>query len=162
MIDTPTINRIKNLHPIIKDEVESAIKYINEKVLTGRAKVRITQGLRTFKEQDDLFALGRTKPGKIVTKAKGGFSYHNYGLAFDICLIIDSKEVSWDIKKDFDKDLKADWMEVVETFRYRNFTWGGSFGDNPHFEKGFGHSVRDLLKLYNNSEFIKGTKYLKI
>ena len=29
-------------------------------------------------------------------------SYHNYGLAIDIVLIIDGKSASWEIKKDFD------------------------------------------------------------
>ena len=40
-------------------------------------------GRRTMEEQAGLYAKGRTKPGKIVTKAKPGQSYHNYGLAFD-------------------------------------------------------------------------------
>jgi hypothetical protein len=40
--------------------------------------------MRSFAEQDALYAQGRTKPGKIVTKARGGFSNHNFGVAFDI------------------------------------------------------------------------------
>src|SRR3989442_4358551 len=55
--------------------------------------VLVTQGLRTWEEQDALYAKGRTVPpiGKkyIVTKAKGGQSYHNFGLAFDI-VVLDS------------------------------------------------------------------------
>jgi peptidoglycan L-alanyl-D-glutamate endopeptidase CwlK len=41
-----------------------------------------------------LYAIGRTKPGKKVTKAKGGTSYHNYGLAFDIYPFINGKTYS--------------------------------------------------------------------
>jgi len=40
-------------------------------------------GRRTMEEQTALFAIGRSAPGKIVTKARAGESYHNYGLAFD-------------------------------------------------------------------------------
>ena len=48
---------------------------------------RITWGLRTFKEQDDIYAQGRFgNPGKIVTRARGGESYHNFGVAYDIAL----------------------------------------------------------------------------
>jgi peptidoglycan LD-endopeptidase CwlK len=103
-MDTPTQNRIAQLHPSVRAEVTQIIQACDQ-ALTGRAKVRITQGLRTFKEQDDLFALGRTrvnphgktakKPlGNRVTQAKGGQSVHNYGFAVDICLIIDGKTAS--------------------------------------------------------------------
>jgi hypothetical protein len=38
---------------------------------------------RTMEEQAKLYAKGRTSGGRIVTKAKPGQSFHNYGLAFD-------------------------------------------------------------------------------
>jgi len=165
MIDTATTQKIKTLHPIIRTDVESIVKYINEKVLTGKAKVRITQGYRTFEEQAALYNQGRTKPGKIVTNARAGFSYHNYGLAFDICLLIDGKEVSWDINKDFDGDLKSDWKEVAETFKYRGYFWGGDYKntkDYPHFDKSNDYSISSLLKYYEEKKFIDGTKYVKL
>ena len=37
---------------------------------------------RTYAEQNELYAQGRTKPGPIVTKAKGGYSNHNFATAF--------------------------------------------------------------------------------
>ena len=73
--------------------------------------MRIVQGLRTFPEQDALYAQ-RPK----VTNAKGGQSYHNYGLAIDFCLIIDGKQVSWNSTKDSDNDHVADWEEVIRIF----------------------------------------------
>ena len=106
-MDKPSENRIKNLHPLVRKEVTQIVKECDE-ALTGRAKVRITQGLRTFKEQDELYAQGRTKAGKKVTNAKAGQSIHNYGLAVDICLIIDGKTASWDTAKDWDNDGVAD------------------------------------------------------
>ena len=102
-MDKITLERIMKLHPSVRVEVTKIINEINSS-LTGRSQVRIAQGLRTFKEQDDLYALGRTIPGKKVTNAKGGQSVHNYGFAVDIVLIIDGKTASWDVKKDWDAD----------------------------------------------------------
>lgn len=131
-MDTPTIERISKLHPSVRNEVS---KIINEcdKALTGRAKVRITQGLRTFEEQQKLY---NQRPK--VTNAKAGQSVHNYGFAVDICLIIDGKVASWDTAKDWDNDKIADWYEVVKIFAKYGWEWGGNwktFKDMPHFEK---------------------------
>jgi peptidoglycan L-alanyl-D-glutamate endopeptidase CwlK len=41
--------------------------------------------------QNALYAQGRTTPGKIVTNAKGGQSFHNYGVAFDFVPIVGGK-----------------------------------------------------------------------
>lgn len=46
--------------------------------------VEVTQGLRTFAEQDALYSQGRSRRGPKVTNAKGGYSFHNYGLAVDL------------------------------------------------------------------------------
>ena len=40
-------------------------------------------GNRTWDEQNGLYAKGRTAPGPRVTKARGGYSWHNFGLAVD-------------------------------------------------------------------------------
>lgn len=125
-MDNITQQRIEKLHPIVRKETRKIIEECDN-ALTGRAKVRITQGLRTFKEQDDLYAIGRTKPGKKVTNAKGGQSIHNYGLAVDICLIIDGKIASWDTVKDWDNDKVADWYECVKIFAKYGWDWGGNW-----------------------------------
>src|SRR5215471_18388685 len=46
-------------------------------------EILVVQGLRTWAEQDALYAQGRTASGQIVTNARGGQSYHNFGLAVD-------------------------------------------------------------------------------
>jgi peptidoglycan L-alanyl-D-glutamate endopeptidase CwlK len=124
--------------------------------LTGSAICRFAYTLRTFAEQDALFAQGRTKPGKRVTNARGGQSYHNYGLAIDIVLLVDKDKngtfetAAWDLKTDFDGDKKADWMEVVQVFKRYGFEWGGDwkFVDAPHFQKTFGKSIYELRALH--------------
>ena len=143
-MDSPTIERISKLHPSVRNEVS---KIINEcdKALTGRANVRITQGLRTFEEQQKLY---NQRPK--VTNAKAGQSVHNYGFAVDICLIIDGKEASWDTAKDWDNDKIADWYECVKIFAKYGWEWGGNwktFKDLPHFDRKGYNSWRKLSKL---------------
>lgn len=160
-MDTITAERVEKLHPAIRDEVKLIIELVDE-ALTGVAQIRIVQGLRTFEEQDGLYAQGRTKKGPKVTKAKGGQSYHNYGLAVDFALLINGKEISWDTRKDFDKDGIADWDEVVRIFEAHGYLWGKAFNDLPHLEKTFGYNWRALLKKYNAKDFIPGTKYVNL
>jgi len=136
-MDKVTQERILKLHPAVRAEVEQIVKECDQ-ALTGRARVRISQGLRTNAEQAALYAIGRTLKGKKVTNAKAGQSIHNYGLAVDIVLIIDGKEASWDTAKDWDNDGVADWYECVKIFAKNGWDWGGnwkSFKDLPHFEK---------------------------
>ena len=162
MIDEKTLERIKLLHPKLRDEATSIYDEI-VLALTGKAACRFSYTLRTFAEQDSLYAQGRTKPGTIVTKAKGGQSYHNYGLAIDIVLLVDKdgngtfESASWNIKTDFDGDKKADWQEIVAIFKRYGWEWGGDwkFIDTPHFQKTFGKSIIDLLQLHKTNKVDK-------
>ena len=171
MKDKVSIERAALLHPAIRQTVIDTITELEANSFPSTVQIRIVEGLRTIDEQNDLYAQGRTKPGAIVTKAKGGSSYHNYGLAIDFALMYDKdgngtyETLSWDIKTDFDRDGKADWMEVVSAFKAKGFTWGGDFKtieDDPHFEKTFGYNWRDLLAKFNNKNFIPGTQYVNI
>lgn len=141
--DQITLERIKLLHPKVRDEVADIYDEICE-ALQGKALCRFSYTLRTFAEQDALF-----KKIPKVTNARGGFSYHNYGLALDIVLLVNGK-ASWDIITDFDNDNKSDWKEIVTIFKQHGWEWGGDwkFTDNPHFQKTFGYSVRRLLALH--------------
>lgn len=166
-MDKFTLEKIDLLHPKLREEAHDIYDEICKR-LTGNATVRFVYTLRTFAEQDAIYAQGRTKPGKIVTKARAGMSYHNYSLAVDICLLVDKdgngtfETAVWDVDKDFDKDKKADWIECVQVFKEFGWTWGGDwkFVDMPHFQKTFGYSVRDLLKLYNAGKVDKNNYVL--
>jgi peptidoglycan L-alanyl-D-glutamate endopeptidase CwlK len=178
MEDKLTLDRIQLLHPAVREEVNYIYRAQIVPALTGKAICRFAYTLRTFLEQDSLYAQGRTKlfdnQGKrlgVVTKAKGGQSIHNYGLALDIVLIKDTNgdgkvdTASWETNVDFDKDGKSDWMEIVEILKRNGWTWGGdwkSFKDRPHFEKTFGYSWRTLLPKYKSKDFIPGTTYVKL
>lgn len=149
--DPVSEKRIETLHPKIAAEVLCLFNRANNMLLTGNAKARVTSAFRSIQEQTALYAKGRTATGKIVTNAKGGYSVHNYGLAFDFCLIIDGgKYASWEYLKDYDGDYTPDWMEFVNLFKQYGYEWGGdwkSFKDRPHLQKTFGKTVEELRKL---------------
>ncbi len=149
-MDNVTIDRIKTAHPKIREQLLQ--DYTNANNLLGKGvRLRFAYVYRSNAEQDALF----NKRPK-VTNAKGGQSIHNYGLAFDIVMLYDNdgngtfEEASYSMIKDFDKDSKADWMEVTNYFKSKGYTWGGdwkSFKDAPHFEMNFGHTWRTLKDL---------------
>lgn len=146
-MDKSTQDKIALLHPSIRNEVADTIFNIGQKGVI----IRIPQGFRSFEEQDALYAKGRTLPGPIVTNAKGGQSYHNYGLAIDFCLLHKDGTISWDMKEDMNEDHINDWQEVIDAFGLKGFNSGmyWKFKDNPHLEKTFGYSFIQLLQKYN-------------
>lgn len=167
-MDKNTLERIEKLHPKVRKEARQIYDEICQ-ALTGRAICRFAFTFRTIAEQDAIYAQGRTKPGKIVTRARGGYSWHNYGLAVDIVLIHDVDgdgdydRAVWDVKTDFDGDKISDWMEVVAIFKSYGWEWGGDwkFSDPPHFQKTFGYSVRQLLALHQKKK-IDPSGYVRI
>lgn len=114
------------LHADVANKTRDVIK----KLAKQGIYICVAQGYRSKADQDALYALGRTKSGKIVTNAKGGQSNHNFGVAVDLCLYsADGKTVSWQTSGPFTK--------VVAAMKVEGFKWGGdwrSFKDYPHFE----------------------------
>ncbi|MGF1724237.1 M15 family metallopeptidase [Photobacterium nomapromontoriensis] len=132
--DVHTNRRILTLHPYVKAPAASFINTVeNELGIT----LRITQARRTIEEQNALYAQGRTTDGNKVTKVKGGYSFHNYGLAIDIVEIKD-KNANWN----------PDWKAIAKIGIRHGFEWGGNwktFIDKPHFQMTFGLSIQQLL-----------------
>lgn len=162
-MDSITISRISLLHPKVRAEVTDIYAEICQ-ALTGRALCRFAYTLRTEAEQNALYAQGRTTPGKIVTNAKAFESYHNYGLAVDIVLLVDKdkngsyESASWETNVDFDGDGVSDWQEVVKIFKKHGWTAGidWKFMDAPHFEKSFGYSVMQLKSAMQSGKTTNG------
>ena len=93
----------------------------------------ITCTKRTQEEQNELYAQGRTKPGRKVTWTLK--SKHIEGKAFDI-LIIKNGKAQWDTNIDTNDNEKSDWREAGEIGESVGLKWGGRFKtpDMPHFE----------------------------
>ncbi len=164
MRDPISYQRAMELHPAIRTEVIDTITHLEMFSFPENVSIRIVQGLRTIEVQNGLYAQGRTKPGPIVTKAKGGSSFHNYGLAIDFAILYDGK-LSWDLIKDFDHDNVKDWVEVVNAFTAIGYTWGGNWKtlkDYPHLEKSYGLTWSQCLDKYSKKDFIPGTQYINL
>ncbi|WP_340034046.1 M15 family metallopeptidase [Paenibacillus sp. FSL H3-0302] len=143
-VKSKSSTRLIGLHPVVL----AAATVLIERCYARGVPIVITQGLRTIAEQDALYAQGRTKPGSIVTNAKGGYSYHNFGLAVDFALLLpNGSSVSWDMNRDYNGNNIKDWIEVVEEAKKLGFEWGGdwtTFKDYPHFQMVFGLTLTQL------------------
>jgi peptidoglycan L-alanyl-D-glutamate endopeptidase CwlK len=156
-MDDITIKRIEKAHPKIRESLLVQYKEANN-LLGKNVRLRFAYVHRTPAEQHALFL-----QSPKVTNADSWQSIHNYGLAFDIVLLIDKdnngtfETASWDTLKDFDKDLQSDWMEVTNYFKGKGWKWGGNFKsiyDAPHFEMTFGHTPKTLKALIDANNVI--------
>ena len=99
--------------------------------------VTITSTYRDNESQDAIYAEGRTKPGTIKTKAKGGDSFHNYRVAFDFVPVMDGKAVWGD---------RSLWERCGAIAVRCGLEWGGSwehFKDMPHCQDTAGYTLAD-------------------
>src|SRR6478609_736628 len=90
-------------------------------------------GTRSWAEQDKLYAQGRTAPGKIVTQARAGGSWHNFGIALDFGVFRDGEYLDDSEPKTASRVHNA-IGKLAENF---GIYWGGSwdgFPDEPHFQ----------------------------
>lgn len=91
-------------------------------------KPLITDGFRSYEEQNRLYSLGRTRRGKIVTNARGGQSNHNFGRAVDIAFMLSNGSIVWDLKL---------YKRLGVVAKLHGLKWGGDWRkhkDNPHLE----------------------------
>lgn len=141
MIDS---RKITDLHPCLQRGAKELIR----RMAAYGYPMGISSTYRDNESQNALYAQGRTKPGSIVTNAKGGQSIHNYRLAFDIFLNIRGQEYS--NSAFFDLAGKI-WTEM-------GGEWGGnwkSFVDRPHMQFTGGLSLSDLQRGESLSDYAK-------
>lgn len=114
---------LEHLIPEAQREAERFLTACKEQGLN----VLITDTLRTQKEQDALYAQGRTTPGNIVTSVKFPNSPHCWGIAWDFCHNIRGAE--YDNADGFFEKVGA----VAESL---GLVWGGHFNrpDRPHIQ----------------------------
>lgn len=121
-------------------EFVQRLKHFEAEMKNRGIPVRITSGFRTFEEQDALYAQGRTKRGPIVTNSRGGWSWHNYGLAADYAFV-QGNGLVWN----------GPWRIFGAIARNNGLEWGGDwkgFKDRPHLQLTRGHTLKQMLKAH--------------
>src|SRR4029450_741463 len=76
----------------------------------------------------------RTKPGRIVSNARGGFSNHNFGIAFDVTIFTGSSDPEKDKTPAFESPLYKVMGALATAL---GLEWGGNWKtivDEPHFQ----------------------------
>lgn len=91
-------------------------------------EIKLIEGTRSYARQNDLYAQGRTKKGTKVTNARGGSSWHNFGLAVDFGVFRGKTYVTED----------EPYIMLGQLARtIPGLEWGGSwsgFKDYPHVQ----------------------------
>lgn len=91
-------------------------------------------GHRDKEEQNALYEIGRSKPGKIVTNARFGYSNHNFKTALDFGVFKNGKYLDETHPAESEKVHRA----VSKIASKYGLDWGGNwkgkFQDYPHFE----------------------------
>ena len=110
--------KLEDLHP--------KVKVLAERFIASCAKqnidILITSTYRDGESQNALYAQGRTAPGKMVTNAKAGQSFHNWKCAFDFVPIVNGK-AQWNDTALFTKcgeiaeSLGLEWAGCWKTFK---------------------------------------------
>ena len=124
---------VTQLHPRLQEK----FKLLQKKCAQKGIKIKATECLRTAKEQDALYAKGRTAPGAKVTNAQGkdAKSMHQWGVAFDVVIDMDAdKDGDVDIRDLYNVKLLNVVGKIGQSI---GLEWGGSWKsivDKPHFQ----------------------------
>ncbi len=124
---------IKELHPRVADMCQLFL----DKCKDEGIDVIITSTYRDRESQQTLYDQGRSKPGKKVTNAKPGQSFHNWRVAFDFVPIVSGK-AQWndislfkrcgEIAKSIGLEWAGDWKSFKE-YAHCQYTSGLTLKD---------------------------------
>lgn len=104
--------------------------------------MKLSEGVRTLKRQEELYAQGRSKPGDVVTWALPGDSYHHYGCAADLCFLSVDPFAE-----------NNPWADYGKVSKGHGLVWGGSWvdtPDRPHAQITYGLTLKQIKQLYQS------------
>ena len=119
-------------------EFRAKLEVFEARLLEHGIKMKLICGYRSIEDQNRLYAKGRTAPGRIVTNARGGYSWHNFGLAADYAFIVGG-QLTW----------HGPWNIFGRVARESGLEWGGDwkkFPDRPHVQWRKGITLRKLRR----------------
>jgi peptidoglycan L-alanyl-D-glutamate endopeptidase CwlK len=129
---------IATLHPRAQEQARAFL----QRVRSAGIDARIISGTRTYQEQEALFRQGRWgNPGPVVTKARGGHSNHNFGIAWDIGIFENGRYLT--ASPLYDTAAVIGVTPEIE--------WGGnwkSFPDRPHYQLVTGLPIASVRKSF--------------
>jgi peptidoglycan L-alanyl-D-glutamate endopeptidase CwlK len=132
-----TIENLGSLNRKALAKIEPFLAEAEAAMSARGVSIEVISGLRSWAAQAALYAQGRTKSGRIVTKARPGSSWHNFGLAIDLGLFRNG--VYLDEKRPVDAD--RFYAEIGRIAAKHGVEWAGnwkSFTETPHFQVTFG------------------------
>ena len=140
-MDSVSEARLSLVCPALSAKIHSLALMLDDEQII----FRVTQGLRSWADQNALYAQGRTTPGIIVTDAPAGFSWHEYGLAVDVVpMDQEPPQPDWNITH-------PQWQRLIAVGESLGLFSGSEFcyiKDNPHFQLtgSFPESPNDLAR----------------
>lgn len=109
--------------------------------------VKIIGGTRTYAEQNALYEQGRGKPGPVVTNARGGYSNHNFGIAWDIGLFKDGRYLE-------ESPLYKECSEIGREQGLDCGAFWSSLTDEPHFNLKTGLTLAQMREKVARGETV--------
>lgn len=150
-MDSVSEARLQLVWPLVADKFHTMDRMLEPEGI----EIRLTQGLRSWQEQDALYAQGRTVPGVPcnhhgvirpigtcsehplgvrVTNCRGGYSYHNFGMAGDA--VPSQFHPDQPYSPDWNPS-HASWKRMEAVGLSLGFSVGAmwrTFPDAPHFQ----------------------------
>jgi peptidoglycan L-alanyl-D-glutamate endopeptidase CwlK len=145
-----------------------ALKFMGE-LRALKIDVLVTCTFRDEEAQNELYAQGRTRreldvvglshveprPGRILTNAKGGWSFHQYKVALDLVPLRHGKPVWGTLGDGIDDDPRDDdtddlelWQRVGEIAEFCGMAWAGRWKgklrEMAHFQYTGGLTLADF------------------
>ena len=115
---------------ILRTPVEQTALYAQGRLPLAHVQdLRKEAGMRPLAPSDNLYKVTWTMNSKHFPDANGK------SRAFDIAVLKNGREATWDLKWDGDKDSVADYRELANLADQCGLVSGGlAFGDWPHFQ----------------------------
>jgi peptidoglycan L-alanyl-D-glutamate endopeptidase CwlK len=126
---------IDRLHPIVLAKAQQLVQLAKAEGIP----IKLTEGYRPPERQAALLTTG-------ATDAKPGYSFHQYGLAFDLVPLDAQGKAWWEPPAGV-------WDTIGRIGESLGLSWGGRWrptaklplGDRPHFEYHPGFTIQDLV-----------------
>jgi peptidoglycan L-alanyl-D-glutamate endopeptidase CwlK len=132
-MDALSQSRLSEVMPVLQDKIHELATVLKPQGI----ELEVIEGLRSWQESDVLFQEGRTLRNglwvitdvrKVVTNARGGQSWHNYGLAVDVAPEVIDGRIDWN-------GSHYQWVAMEKEARVLGLTCGADFKrliDCPH------------------------------